>query len=54
MQSSGDTRIHHTCGSPGIYQEREWTVTADADVGDDGCPDDPYWYNRRQPRPPST
>ena len=49
MKPGRQARIHQSCGSPGIYQEREWPFAADADVGDDRSPDDPYGHNRPGP-----
>jgi hypothetical protein len=41
-------RVHEACGSPDVHQERERPFAADADVGDDRSPDDPYRHNRHR------
>ncbi len=46
MKPRRKARIHESCRSPGIHQEREWPFATDADVGDDGGPDDPYRHDR--------
>ena len=49
MKPRRKARIHESCRSPGIHQERERPFAADADVGDDRtAPDDPYRHNRRR------
>jgi hypothetical protein len=39
MEPRRKTRIHETCGSPSIDQERKWALAAGTDVGDDRSPE---------------
>jgi hypothetical protein len=48
VKPRGKARIHQRCSVPGIHQERERPFAANADVGHDHTPDDPYRHHRRR------